>query len=196
MLFLLFGANSMKPMIEVSVDTSGLHDHLDILLCFLNSATLQYGFACNEAAKMIIKTEQLTAEYVNGLFVIVFFLLRHAFELSVKALIKEITDKNVYGHNIEKIWKAHIPDYQKIIPEKIDKAFAVLCKYHILKDAQLFRYPTDKDGVRLKDMPYIEGEDIEVILDVAWTIYQLILERIHSKKGLPIPDGYPIYSSI
>ncbi len=176
----------MKSIIEVSASTTELQDHFDMLSCFLKNAMTLHAVACDGMAGRGENIGQSTPEYWNEHFVGAFFLFRHALELSIKALIKEMTGIDVHGHDIKKMWEDNIPDYRNIIPEKINKVFAVLVKFHVLNDAQLFRYHADKGGIKLKDMPLIQNNDFDAISDAAWTIRQLILESIHIKKGLPI----------
>jgi hypothetical protein len=176
----------MKSIIEVSASTTELQDHFDMLSCFLKSATTLHAVACDGMVGRGGNIEQPTPEYWNEHFVAAFFLFRHALELSIKALIKEATGVDVCGHDIKKMWETNIPDYRNVIPEKINTAFAVLAKFHVLNDAQLFRYHADKDGIKLKNMPLIRNDDFDAISDAAWAIRQLILECIHVKKGLPI----------
>lgn len=164
----------MKSIIEVSASTTELQDHFDMLSCFLKSATTLHAVACDGIVGRGIG--QPTAEHWNEHFVTAFFLFRHALELCIKALVKEMSGVDVRGHDIKKMWEDNIPNYRNVIPEKIDKAFAVLAKFHVLNDAQLFRYHADKSGIKLKNMPLIQNNDFDAIYDAAWTIRQLILE--------------------
>jgi hypothetical protein len=157
-----------------------------MLSCFLKGATALHAVACDGMVGKDKNIGQATSEYWNEHFVTAFFLFRHALELSIKALVKEITAVDIRGHDIKKMWEDNIPDYRNVIPEKINKAFAVLAKFHVLNDAQLFRYHADKSGIKLKNMPLIQNNDFDAISDAAWAIRQLILECIHIKKGLPI----------
>lgn len=175
----------MKPMIEISAGTNKLQNHMDMLSCFLNSATTLYAFACEGIANSTGKIGHATLEYWNDHLVTAFFLFRHAFELSIKALIKEKTGNDAHGHNIKELWES-ISEYQNVIPEKISKAFTVLEKRHVLNDAQLFRYHVDKKCVELKDMPPIQNGDFDAISDATLAIRQLLLEHIHVRKCLPI----------
>jgi len=125
-------------------------------------------------------------DFWNEHFITAFFLFRHTLELAIKALIKEIHRRDVHGHNLKLIWEKYIPNYKNVLPEKINKAFAVLAKYNVLEDAQLFRYHVDNNGIKLNDMPPIEYDDFDAISDAAWTIRQAALECIHIKKGFPI----------
>lgn len=170
----------MKNLIEVSATTDEFKDHLDVLMCFLNSASALFGIACDGYAGKNCEC------FWNYHFVTAFFLFRHSIELAIKALIKEIKNIDVRGHNIKKMWEEHIPDYQNVLPNEIKKAFEVLEKYNILEDAQLFRYHTDKTGTRLENMPSIKNEDFDALQHAAWSIRQTVLECIHVKKGLPI----------
>lgn len=93
---------------------------------------------------------------------------------------------NTNTHNIKKLWEENIPNYQSVLPDQIKKAFAVLEKYHILEDAQLFRYYADKKGVELNSMPPLKDADFNALSDAIWSIRQAVLECIHIKKGFPL----------
>ncbi|WP_126322243.1 hypothetical protein [Candidatus Rickettsiella viridis] len=175
----------MKSLINISASTGELQDHFDLLSCFLNSASMVRGMACDGITRNNSIGSPMP-EFWNQHFITVFYLFRHALELAVKALIKEVTGHDVVGHNIQKMWEENIPNYQNVIPEQINKTFTVLAKYHLLNDAQLFRYHADKGGVKLKDMPLIHSDDFDTISGAAWAIRQLVLECIHIKKDLPI----------
>ena len=172
---------------KISVTTDNLIDHFDVLSCFLHGATTLHAVACDGLAKnMSGSIGQMTNEFWNDDFITAFFLLRHALEVAIKALVKEVKGLDVNGHNIKKIWEENIPNHNSVLPDEINKAFNVLDKYHLLKDAQLFRYYTDKSGVKLKDLPPLENEDFDALSGAAWAIRQLILEQVHIKKGLPV----------
>lgn len=180
----LLGRIDLKPMFQFSADVSKFEQFSDLVSCFLNSAEILKATACDG---LVANGGGLpTEEYWSEHFVTAFFLLRHSLELVVKAYAQEVTGNEVRGHNIKAIWKG-IPNSEKLIPERINQAFNLLAKYHLLEDAQLFRYHVDKKQVKLKDMPPIQPEDFELILDVVVSLQQVILETIDLKKGFPLP---------
>jgi len=176
----------MKSIIEISADTSDLKDHFDLLSCYLVSATSLHALACDGLAGRSGGVGSVTPEFWNKHFVTAFYLLRHSLELAVKALIKETCGTDTHGHDIKALWES-VPDHQNIIRDQISRAFTVLAKYNVLKDAQLFRYHADKGGVKLKSMPSLTNDDFDAISTASWAVRQLVLERIHIKKGLPVP---------
>ena len=174
-------------MLEISATTNELKNNFDILSCFLRSATTLHAVACDGiAGNNKNPIGAVTNEVWNDHFITAFFLFRHAIEVAIKALIKEIKNLDIHGHNIKKIWEENIPDYQNVLPEEINKAFIVLAKFNILEDAQLFRYHVDKGGVTLKSMQPIKNDDFDALSGAAWAIRQIILECIHVRKRLPV----------
>ena len=177
----------MNQMLEVSATTDDLKSHFDVLSCFLRSATTLHAVACDGIANNKNSSmSSVTNDVWNGHFITSFFLFRHTLELAIKALVKEIKSVDIHGHNIKKMWEENVPDYKNVLPEVINKAFAVLAKYHILEDAQLFRYHVDKSGATLSSMQPIKNEDFDALSGAAWAIRQTILECIHVKKGFPL----------
>ncbi len=177
----------MKSILEISAATNDLKSHFDVLSCFLHSATTLHAAACDGIAsneKNFIGT--VTDDLWNKHFITAFFLFRHTIEIAIKALIKEINNFDAHGHNIKRLWEENIPNHQNVLPDEINKAFSVLEKYHILENAQLFRYHVDKGGVTLRSMQPIKSEDFDALSSVAWAIRHTILECTHARKGLPV----------
>jgi hypothetical protein len=122
-----------------------------------------------------------------GEIIIAFYSIRHALECAIKALIKELTGAEVIGHNIEKLWK-QIPSYKKLAPEgeAIDNGFNILKKYHMLNDAQLFRYHRDQHGFKLQDLPAITNDDFSTVVAAVYKVRDIFLEFVHVKQGFPL----------
>lgn len=177
----------MKELFTVSAITSEMQNHFDVLECFLHSATELYAVAVDGINKNSDGSiGMMSNEFWNQNLVTSFFLFRHAIELGVKALIKEVSSSDVNGHDIQKLWEKNIPNYRAVLVAEISKAFSVLKKFNVLNDAQLFRYHNDKGGNRLKDLPAIENDDFNALSDLAWKIRQAILEVKHSKISFSV----------
>jgi hypothetical protein len=177
----------MSPILEFSATTNTLKNHFDVLSCFLESASTlrsiaRDGIAANGEPQAGIPRNDFWNEHL----ITAFFLLRHAIELAVKALIKEIKNEDINGHNIKKLWEENIPNHQNMLPEKIKEAFDVLAKYNILKDEQLFRYHADNSGNKLNAMQPIPNDDFDALEIAAWAIRQKTLEYIHLREDLPL----------
>lgn len=177
----------MQEPSNFSAITSDMKDHFNVLNCFLNSAIELRRAASNG---FIQESEGSISGEVNHFWnhhlVTSFFLFRHVIELGMKALIKEVTGKDVHGHDIEKLWKENIPTHETELSAEISKAFSVLKKFNVLNDAQLFRYHSDKSGKKLKDLPAIESDDFDALIGLAWKIRDAVLEVIDAKKDYPI----------
>ncbi len=160
-----------------------INNHFNIFSCYLRSASALHAQGIEASNKnSACGGGPVVAEYY---YITALFLYRHTLELGIKALLKSKTGDDVTGHNIKKLWEA-VSNGQTGISTKIQKAFAILAKHHILEDAQLFRYHEDKKGVRLQDMLPIEEESFEVLDQAAWAVYQEVCICEHLKKGFPL----------
>lgn len=166
----------MEQLLPISAHTNKIENHFDLLSCYLHSAYILYGIASDG---MTNKGQNYSW---NEHFITAFFLLRHAMELAIKALIYEVKGKDVNGHDIETLWKTNIPNSENILPNEIKLAFAVLDKYHILINEELFRYPITKKSISLKNLPIIRGEDFDALFQAVGAIRDEVLKCIHEKK--------------
>lgn len=173
----------MSEILAISVPTNNFKNHVDIFSCYINSAdalhAIFYDALLSGNGGDISKRHIITSVY----------LYRHSIELAIKALIKELKNEEVYGHNIKKLWEDYILDNpQGILPDEIKKAFDVLEKYGVLENEELFRYPQSKNGVTLENILSIEITDLGILHAAAYSIRHLVLVSIHQKKGLPPTD--------
>ena len=153
----------------ITATTHELKEHTDILSCFLYSAQTLRSIGYDKACRG--EVGGMNFGYNENL-ITSFFLYRHAIELAIKALIKKVQHIYVGGHNIKKLWENYVPNHQDIFPLTISKAFQVLEKFGVLKDAQLFRYHADISGERLESLPQIKNEDFEALYAAACDIEQ------------------------
>jgi hypothetical protein len=151
----------------------------DIFICYLMSATHLHGQSI-EASNGKVVTSDVAAYYA----ITALYLYRHTLELGIKALLEKETGKKFTVHNIKSLWEK-LPNYQDRSTVEISEAFAVLGKYHILEDAQLFRYEVDKKGTQLQDVLPIEEKTFKILGDAAWAVYREICEYAQMKSGLP-----------
>ncbi len=92
--------NSMKYINEFSVSMDGLRTHLDMMECYIDSAGTLHGVAIDGLIKN--KSGAIgfsTNDVYHQKIIIAFFLLRHALELGIKALIHE---QENFDHDIPK----------------------------------------------------------------------------------------------
>ncbi len=173
----------MKNILEISANTNKIDSHFDMLSCFLNSASTLYAVACDGInSNQISQLGKPTDEYWNEHFITAFFLARHALELAIKALIKTLKGNDVNGHNIKSMWKCHIQNNTNISLKKIQKAFDVLEKHGVLHDAQLYRFHVDKKKIQLNNMPNVNNEDFDTVIDLAWSVREECLRPRSQRK--------------
>ena len=106
---------------------------------------------------------------------------------------KERMDINVRGHDINDLWKNHIPsNYKKEFSNQINDAFTVLEKHGVLHNEQLFRYHASigKDDVTtLEDLPNISSEDFEKLFSAVDIIRCEVWSALLTKKNLLSMSG-------
>ena len=218
----------MKYINEFSISMSELSTHLDMMECYIDSAGTLHGVAIdglikNKSGRIGSQSDETYQQKI----MIAFFLLRHALELGIKALISEHEnfspdtscnlhkknrlarflynvlyrtglinrekkdDRKLYGHDLKKLWKNVNHNYvSESFTHEILKSFEILKKYKLVKDAQLIRYHVDSQGKQIKDLPPIETEDFEKLLDIAGKVRYAVLEvleaiyqkRLHSQS--------------
>jgi hypothetical protein len=117
----------------------------------------------------------------------VFYLFRHVLELTIKSLIKEIGGGDISGHDIKTLWEKHLHNVKKHsfeikTNEKINEAFEVLGKFHLLKDEELFRYFKHKNGRTMETLLSITTNDCEILISAIEEILRAI-EQIKYNSG-------------
>ncbi|MCK4608728.1 MAG: hypothetical protein KAT71_04535 [Gammaproteobacteria bacterium] len=114
----------MKLYAEISTQPNQ-DSHLDLLDCFLHSSmTLR----TTALPKMQSNNNGLMPnEFWHEHLIIAFYLLRHALELALKALIEEIPEKKtIHHHNIQKMYDTVSKTLSNKVKEEIQEALAVL----------------------------------------------------------------------
>lgn len=163
-----------------------IHDNFDTLMCFLESANslraLAYdGIGINASNNLGKPTNDYWYEHLFTAF----YLYRHAIELALKALIKSICKKNIFGHDLEKIWDTiPLEEKNKFDAEflkEINEVFHILSEFNVLKDEQLFRYHNNK-SISINKLRNIKYRDFEILYGGAYSIRQAVLETIDKDR--------------
>lgn len=161
---------------------NNIHEHFDTLMCFLESAgslqALAYdGININQINSIGKPTNDTWHKHLFTAF----YLYRHATELALKALVKSIHEKDVIGHDLEKIWdEISLEEKNKFSADfinKINNAFKILGEFDVLKNEQLFRYHNNK-SISMNVLRSINYTDFETLCGCVNSIRQAVLETI------------------